>query len=221
MTKQRWWRGNACRSASSLFCHRSSARDHLPRPDETHCRHGAFPAAAGVAALRRRGRHGGDRRPCGARHRGAAGGRRRCADVRQRGRPALSAAGGTRGAGGDGRGDRRAQAAAAGAVRSQLSLGSGGERGVGGSDRGQLRPRDLHRALCLGHGPVGAALRRGAAAARQPGPARYPPALQRQCRIRDLARYPAGRGQGEERRLLIIGRRTVRVGADDRRGGRD
>ena len=45
-------------------------------------------------------------------------------------------------------------------------------------------------------------------------------ALQRQRRVRDLARQPPDRGPRQERRLLLARRRHRRLGPDDRRGRR-
>ena len=72
----------------------------------------------------------------------------------------------------------------------------------------------------LGHGPVGARLRRRRSAAPRSRPRRPQAAVQHQRRVRRSARYAADRAARDERGVLLARRRDLRVRADDRPGRR-
>ena len=72
----------------------------------------------------------------------------------------------------------------------------------------------------LGHGRLGAEMRRGAAAAAQSGPRRHEAAVQHQRRVRRAAGHPPDRQARHQCGVLVPGRYHLRLRPDDRRGGR-
>ena len=101
---------------------------------------------------------------------------------------------------GDGRRDRRARPAAAGAVRGGPALGSGGHR------RG-VRPRGVHRRPRGRPGPLGTGRRGGPAPAPAPHPARRarPAAVHGGGRVRRAARRARPGGDRAQREDLLLG----------------
>ena len=114
----------------------------------------------------------------------------------------------------------RARSDAARAVRRQLSVGPRTPPWRWRSPAAPLSRARSSPASTLPTWGCGSPMRRRAAPAREPRPARPEAAVQHQRRVRRAARRPADRAARGERGVLLAGRRDLRVGADDRRGGR-